>query len=456
MSQKRQTEDANSSEDKRRRIPSFQSVVHRVVWTETVRNLLEPILEPLIRKVVKEEVDLALKKYMISVKRNCEKEMHAPAIRSLRLQFLSTLSLPVFTGARIEGEELFPVILMRMMLKIGRLKISGIILCERGKARSHFSLERFRLGARVIDTFEGIRVKEAKTESFVVRDHRGELYKKHYPPYLHDEVWRLEKIGKDGAFHKRLSREGVKTVKDFLTLFHINPSRLRNILGTGMSAKMWEVTVDHARSCVIDNNVYLYYPPGSPLKAGVIFNIVGQVMGLLSESHHVPSDKLSETEKVDAQNLVISAFQHWENVVSFDRETSLDIISSMYPTGELGGLEDYTLHGLDNLGLEYEQTANIPSQETNALICDMRPMNEDFFDEDHLQFFSPNCALQSQALEFGSTSDAQSSIDGWRCSALAHMRWTKLFSVFKWFWLRKEVKKKRNCFLEFRRFSNIR
>lgn len=33
---------------------------------------------------------------------------------------------------------------------------------------------RFRLGARMIDNFNGIRVREAKTESFVVRDHRGE------------------------------------------------------------------------------------------------------------------------------------------------------------------------------------------------------------------------------------------------------------------------------------------
>jgi hypothetical protein len=32
------------------------------------------------------------------------------------------------------------------------------------------------------------------TNSFVV-------YKKHYPPALKDEVWRLEKIGKDGSFH---------------------------------------------------------------------------------------------------------------------------------------------------------------------------------------------------------------------------------------------------------------
>lgn len=33
---------------------------------------------------------------------------------------------------------------------------------------------KFRLGARVVDNFDGTRVIEAKTESFIVRDHRGE------------------------------------------------------------------------------------------------------------------------------------------------------------------------------------------------------------------------------------------------------------------------------------------
>ena len=55
------------------------------------------------------------------------------------------------------------------------------------------------------------------------------VYKKHYPPALMDEVWRLEKIGKDGAFHKRLSNDNINTVKDFLTLLYTDPARLRNV-----------------------------------------------------------------------------------------------------------------------------------------------------------------------------------------------------------------------------------
>lgn len=55
------------------------------------------------------------------------------------------------------------------------------------------------------------------------------MYKKHHPPSLSDEVWRLEKIGKDGAFHRRLSREKIRTVKDFLTLLNLDPAKLRTV-----------------------------------------------------------------------------------------------------------------------------------------------------------------------------------------------------------------------------------
>lgn len=69
------------------------------------------------------------------------------------------------------------------------------------------------------------------------------------------------------------------------------------ILGTGMSAKMWEVTVEHARTCLLDTRRHVYFPSHSEPKTGVVFNVVGQVIGLLSESQCIPVDKLSETEK---------------------------------------------------------------------------------------------------------------------------------------------------------------
>lgn len=55
------------------------------------------------------------------------------------------------------------------------------------------------------------------------------VYKKHYPPALNDEVWRLEKIGKDGSFHKRLTKAGIYTVEDFLRLVVRDSQKLRTV-----------------------------------------------------------------------------------------------------------------------------------------------------------------------------------------------------------------------------------
>lgn len=63
------------------------------------------------------------------------------------------------------------------------------------------------------------------------------MYKKHYPPALNDEVWRLEKIGKDGSFHKRLNKSGIFTVEDFLRLVVRDSQKLRNVRISKFSCK---------------------------------------------------------------------------------------------------------------------------------------------------------------------------------------------------------------------------
>jgi len=223
------------------------------------------------------------------------------------------------------------------------------------------------------------------------------VYKKHHPPFLEDEVWRLEKIGKEGAFHKRLNRESICTVKDFLTLLNLDASRLRKvlflssvvllmycvllpmvvpvqqrcvlltllyvqimqILGGGMSTKMWEATVEHAKTCVLTDKVHHYYPD-SLNKVGVVFNVVGEVRGLISDKY-VAVDDLTEKEKVtmlhpfpnskfplnkfihfphtstlydldhwflhvgyfqaEARAAVKQAYEHWKDVFTCDNET---------------------------------------------------------------------------------------------------------------------------------------
>ena len=55
------------------------------------------------------------------------------------------------------------------------------------------------------------------------------VYKKHHPPALADDVWRLEKIGKDGVFHKKLADFGIHTVQDFLRNLVMDQYGLRSV-----------------------------------------------------------------------------------------------------------------------------------------------------------------------------------------------------------------------------------
>lgn len=160
------------------------------------------------------------------------KERESFESRSLQLQFLPKISLPIFTGSRIEGEDFNTLTVALVDGLTGQVVYSGpessakveIVVLEGdfdGDEKGNWTLEefnnnivrervgkkplltgdlflaleegiglvgevsftdnsswtrsrKFRLGARVVDCSEGVRVKEAKTESFIVRDHRGE------------------------------------------------------------------------------------------------------------------------------------------------------------------------------------------------------------------------------------------------------------------------------------------
>lgn len=55
------------------------------------------------------------------------------------------------------------------------------------------------------------------------------VIKKHHPPKGEDEVWRLEGIGKDGKYHKRLSSKGIKNVCVFIKAYKRDPGSLRKV-----------------------------------------------------------------------------------------------------------------------------------------------------------------------------------------------------------------------------------
>lgn len=374
-------------EEKRQKVPQLASVIVEALKVDSLQKLCSS-LEPILRRVVSEEVERALAKLAPAklTNRASPKRIEGPDGRNLQLHFKSRLSLPLFTGAKVEGEQCAAILVVLLDADTGRVVTSGpeasakldITVLEgdfnnedeedwtQEDFESHEVKERegkrplltgdlqvtlkegvgtigeliftdnsswirsrkFRLGLKVASGYcEGIRIREAKTEAFTVKDHRGELYKKHYPPALKDDVWRLNKIGKDGAFHKKLNKAGIYTVEDFLRLVVRDPQKLRNILGSGMSNKMWESTIEHAKTCVLSGKLYVYYTDETQ-NVGVLFNNVYELSGLIANQQYFPAESLSDAEKVSVDALVKKAYDNWISVVEYDGKALINLKSN--------------------------------------------------------------------------------------------------------------------------------
>ncbi|CAI9265687.1 unnamed protein product [Lactuca saligna] len=334
----------------------------RFASSNFVRNIMQGIssqefassLEPLIRGWVREEVQRACHSFCCSSPRSPFNAFEPCETTSLQLRFQTKLPQMLFTGSRVESEDNTPVRLVLFNTDSNKIVTSGpysslkiqivpldgdfcydeeedwsqkdfeakIIQARDGKrplvagdlvvvlkdgigdlGEVYFTdnsswrrNRKFRIGA-VANS--GVRIREARSEAFVVKDHRGESYKKHHPPCLSDDVWRLEKIAKDGAFHKRLGVNRIRTVKDFLQMYFANESSLRKILG-GSCNKTWETIIKHAKACVLDDKLYMYEVDG----IGLLFNSVFTVVGATFDGqNYLPLEKLAGIQKPLVESL---------------------------------------------------------------------------------------------------------------------------------------------------------
>lgn len=202
---------------------------------------------------------------------------------------------------------------VEMVMKDGcAVNLNNIMITDNS---SWMRSRHFRIGARVSPRYQqGLRIQEAITEKFVVKDHRGELCKKSHPPNLDDEVWRLEKIGKEGKLHKRLVSAGIKTVQDFLKLWVVRPDILRKILGPGMADKAWDVTTKHANNCVLDNKQYIYHKNDIT----IVLNSICQVVDVTSGGVSYSPFSLQGVTKTFVNQMVTEALTQWNSLEVVD------------------------------------------------------------------------------------------------------------------------------------------
>ncbi|KAI3684550.1 hypothetical protein L6452_33774 [Arctium lappa] len=400
--------------------------------------IYKEIIRPMLRADINEEQQnflvLMVEKFgldiLTSMTRNFDYTASTSGSQALQLQFLNGIFTPVTTGMDIKGEDHKPFI-VALVDGTGKIvstgaeaaaKVEIVVLegdCNDGEAENWSSDEfnnkiirdwngkkvlqgntflnlkegigyvdkisfthnstwkkkrNCRLGAR---SMSAVFAKEAKTESFLIGDKRKLLYNKHPTPSLSDELWRLNMISRRSDCFNRMSEANIKTVMDFLTLHAINPNRLKDILD--VSPRKWKVITDHAQRCKDDKGIYLYHHTRDGQKRnGVVFNIFGQLVGLVAESKFISRDKLPHDKRADAQELVVSSSEHWKEVVSFNDEASLNNHLQLGTT---------TLNSLriGGLNVVIPQTIDTQSLTSSQIITPISPTNIRGYDNLNLE-----------------------------------------------------------------------
>lgn len=365
----------------------FRNAVRDVMGRLSVNDFMSK-MEPLLRAVVRDEVERTVLRVLQSSSRPSFNQNRTSG--GLMLHFVNKLPSTIFTGGKLEAEDGYPirVVLMdantRTVVSSGpqaSLKIEIVPLdadfgfddqkdWSRGEFAANVIRERegrrplvtgeltvtlrdgvgqlgdivftdnsswqrsrkFRLGARPVHKVsDEMRIREGRSEAFVVKDHRGELYKKHHPPHLHDEIWRLERIAKDGAFHKRLASQGVRSVQKFLQLYMTDPTMLRTVLGCGISNKIWDTIIEHAATCVLDDSkFYSYFDAGQGI--GLLFDSIYKVVGVTFDGHNYESlHNLSPPQKALVENIKRQAYKNVNNFIPVDASAIFGPSRSLTP-----------------------------------------------------------------------------------------------------------------------------
>ncbi|OWM91307.1 calmodulin-binding protein 60 D-like [Punica granatum] len=341
---------------------------------EDIKQEIRLVVEETVRKVIKEELKQMNYELAKPIERASSRCIERGDSRNLQLQFKTRLSLPLFTGKQIEGEEGAPICIELINANTENVVESGpeasikldVVVLEgdfnkdksngwtteefenyrvearEGKAplligdlqvtlqggkgvlgklkftdnSSWNKSKKYRIGLKVASgCCEGVRIREAITDALRVKDLRGESYKKHYPAKPDDDVWRLKMIAKDGPNHNRLTEEGILTVEDLLRQFVRNQKSMRNMLN--MSDNKWQELIVHATSCVKSGKLYLY-PYDDVMRHGVVFDIIGELKGVIADGSYCLADSLSQEQKEHYNNQVRRAYENWDHVKEFN------------------------------------------------------------------------------------------------------------------------------------------
>ncbi|KAK3123268.1 hypothetical protein QOZ80_8AG0627630 [Eleusine coracana subsp. coracana] len=271
---------------------------------------------------------------------------------------------------------------------------------------------KFRIGVRAMPAgYFGVRIQEAVSESFTVKDHRGEFYKKHYPPSLTDNVWRLENIGKEGPIEKRLESHGIKNVQDFLKLNTMNPDKLRTLVG--MSDKKWSTTLNHAKTCNMGGKLYVFKTEGCE----VTFSPIGEVFTARFGDQTCLFHELHQQQMAHVKQLATQAYQQWDQLEEVASEMPLTAIKTFIPrsnSGREGSESEGSMISSGSQSVRYSDTIGTPTSSAVAAMATNTSLTSDALravSANHDMFWRPSPAPDDHFVWQNSSDDLGSCWD---------------------------------------------
>ncbi|KAG6746844.1 hypothetical protein POTOM_049215 [Populus tomentosa] len=238
---------------------SFLLVIGEAVMVNSLRNLCFS-LEPMIRRVVNEEVESSLRRSTCSLTRSASLQIQALEASSLQLMYSKSLLLPIFTGSKIVDLDSSPLQIL------------------------------------LVDT-------------------RGD----------------------------------------------------QMILGPGMSEKMWEVTIKHARTCDLGNNHFIFHRPNCT----ITLNPICQIVHAMIEGNSYSNKELPSIRGY-IETLVRQAYVEWnslEEVAGFPSD-STHLLTQGEPVDQYLNQHQTTVKSFPPLAYStdhnrYIETGNVPSNAYN-------------------------------------------------------------------------------------------
>jgi len=240
----------------------------------------------------------------------------------------------------VQGRDEQRFVLRTVQLTNGEVEL-GQIRFKEGSCRKKFSM-----AARVCKSEKIIgRVREAIMEPVEVKDRRNEPNEKRNSPRLDDDVYRIESIAKDGAYHQRLQEANIHTVQDFLKALNKDPDELYKvkkyalllnlvlifvavcmiwmmlswflglqILKMKRKGKSWSKMTGHARKRILEDRHELKAYQTDDGTMMLFFNCVHDLVGARFGSNYIACENFDIDHKASVKRLKEHVYNRLENI----------------------------------------------------------------------------------------------------------------------------------------------